>query len=161
MFEQELIVNKLLVDYLTQLTHDIPSDEFNEQAIENTNSPAWVVGHLTVEAVITLKRVNVEVEIPELWFEFFAQNTLPREDFPSKEELLTKFKEIYDRFREEVLVLDSTQYLKDNPTKILVDYYPQMKDDISHMLTAHLGIHSGHIGMWRKAKGLDNIYGKR
>lgn len=160
MFEQEVIVNKLLVDYLAQLTNDISVAEFNEQAIPNTNSPAWIVGHLTIEAVKTLKMVGVEIELSTSWFDYFAQNTLPQENFPLKEELLNKFQEVYAIFREQAPLLTEEQYLKDNPTKILAAYYPQLKDDISHILTAHLGIHCGHIGMWRKAKGLKNIYGK-
>ncbi len=160
MFEQEVIVNKLLVDYLHQLTVDIPELEFSDQAIPNTNSPAWVVGHLILEAVKTLNTVGIELELPSSWSDFFMQETLPKEGFPVNDELLIEFQKVYATFREQVLLLTEEQYLKNNPSQILATYYPQLKDDISHVLTAHLGIHCGHIGMWRKAKGLKNIYGK-
>ena len=161
-FDNEIRICKLLIDYITDLTKDIPEQDFNKQVIPDSITPAWVLGHLSLEAVNTAKTLGVHLNIDLKWKEYFSQGTSAR-DIPKtieKELLMNEFKRIYTQLMECLKEVPDDVLNKDNPSQILGDYFPYIHNDVSHILSSHLGVHGGQIGMWRKAYGLKNKYGR-
>lgn len=52
-FENERLISKLMIDYINDMTIDIPAEDFNKQVIPNSISPAWILGHLCYETTRT------------------------------------------------------------------------------------------------------------
>lgn len=93
---------------------------------------------------------------------YFSQGKSPL-DVPediNKDTLIKEFNRILNEFLLKITDVPLDALYRTNPSKILGEYFPKVHNDVSHTLTSHLGIHGGHIGMWRKLYGLNNKYGR-
>ena len=161
-FDNETRICKLLIDYITDLTKDIPEVDFNKQIISDSITPAWVLGHLSLEAVNTAGTIDIHIDFNKEWKSYFSQGTSARDipDSISKELLMSEFKRIYTHLMGCLESVPENILNRENPSKILADYFPHIHNDVSHILSSHLGVHGGQIGMWRKMYGLKNKYGR-
>lgn len=161
-FENEKRICKLMMDYIKDMTIDIPDKDFNKQVIPNSISPAWVLGHLCYETARTASWLDMEIEIDSKWSLYFSQGKSPLDvpDEINKDILISEFHRILDEFLLKLNDIPMEVLNRTNPSKLLGEYFPRVHNDVSHTLTSHLGIHGGHIGMWRKVYGLNNKYGR-
>ena len=153
----------MLIDYIKALTLDIQEPDFNKQLIRDSISPAWVLGHLCLETVRTADWIDIEIDLEPQWKEYFAQGKSPK-NVPlgiSKSLLISEFERIYLEFIDKLTDVPESILNRENPTKILKDYFPLVQHDVAHTLTSHLAIHGGQLGMWRKEYGLENKYGRK
>ncbi len=161
-FDSEKRICRLMVDYILDLTADIPAEDFNKQVIADSISPAWVLGHLCYETVRTASWLDVELPLDKAWEQYFSQGTsaLDVPEMLEKGHLRATFKKTIEAFADALSSVDEEKLRRPNPSKVLADYFPEVQHDVSHTLTSHLAIHGGHLGMWRKAYGLKNKYGR-
>ena len=150
-FYKEKLTARLMIDYLLELTADIQEDLFHSQLIKDSISPAWVLGHLCLETVKTAASINIQLTLDPEWEEYFCQGSSAK-DVPkelTKEILRSTFSSTLDEFIYGLEKVDTEKLTQKNHSKALASYLPELQHDVSHVITTHLAIHAGQIGMWR------------
>ena len=141
--------------YLSHLKGKDPYVVFKSENGQPLNSAFWVIAHLTVtENWLVLYSTHGETErIP--WGKLFGMGTSPpsKEDSPTFEEVLQKFKEVHPKCLDHIRSLSEEDL--DKPTKTGATFGGEdtCRSIIKHAIR-HEGYHAGHLGWLCKLHGV-------
>jgi len=161
MFQNEISVNRFLLGYAEGLLKDIPDERLAEQPVPGVNHPAWIIGHLTYTAEMSVWLLGGEKVLPEDWAGKFGPDstlTTLRADYPSKEELLDLFKTRFETAIRLTGTADPAAMAAPNPRAHLADRLPTVANMISFLFTGHLGMHLGQLSTWRRLIGIGRLF---
>lgn len=162
MFEHERRVCEFVVGYLEKIVADISEERFFEAAGAGANSPAWICGHIAVVADMGLTLLGKDKRGPDDWYAAFGPqvqpNTMPS-DRPARETLISRAVSWTREFAAAAAEADPTFVWKDHELDLLKGSAIRSNGDLlTHLLTAHLGIHVGQLSMVRRAGGKPPLF---
>jgi len=152
---------RFLMNYAESLVLEIPDDRFAEQPAPNVNHPAWIIGHLAFTADLCVGLLEGESVATPDWVKLFKGGTSltsVRADYPSKDELLERFRERNATAME--LALNAPEELLSGPTKHprFKSTMPENRDVATFLLSSHVAIHLGQLSMWRRLIGFSPLF---
>lgn len=123
------------------------------------NSPAWVLGHLTVCNQFGLNQLGKEELSPE-YLECFGPGSKPDfnpEAAPTIAEMKVEFERSADAFAAAVAASSKDQLEASREGQLLADPFATVGDMVGHLLTTHFSLHVGQFSAWRRGRNLPSI----
>jgi hypothetical protein len=161
MFDSDIKINLLLIQYLRMQVAEITDERMAEQPVAGVNHPAWILGHLAYSADGGRALLGAEKKLPASWTAQYGPgskcSTL-RSDYPSKDELVGAVCDGFERLREAVASASPEQLARPSTNPRMKDALPAVKDGIAFLLTGHLGVHLGQLSTWRRMIGLPHLF---
>ena len=159
MYDNELAINSLAMDYLRKLVAEIPDERMAEQPFPGMNHPAWTLGHLAVAYDYAGKCMGLPVELLR-WHPKYAPGTTPdpdRSKYPPKAELLGKLEANAARIVAAVRTADPATMTGPQPVEFLRPQIETVGQLLSHLLTSHIAVHLGQLTVWRRMLGMKGV----
>lgn len=146
---------------LQKLAAEIPADKFNHEPAKGVNTPAWVVGHLTITADFLAGQLGAKPVAPESWGKFFgpgSPNAAPAGG-PGKDELLGALVKAHKQLVEHASKIPAAQlgephgidFFNDSPIKT-------RGDALTFFIGTHEGTHIGQLSTWRRLMGYKPLF---
>ena len=160
MFEREININQVLLQYGRMLTEDVPGERFAEQPLPGVNHPAWILGHLALTGDSAVRLLGGKKSLDESWKALFGAGSQPsssRGDYPSKEVLLQVLQERYEQVCRLAGDARAEDLARPNPTP-LRQGLPTIGDAVAFLLTGHPGLHLGQLSIWRRMVGFAPLF---
>lgn len=145
------------LDFLERLVDDVPEEKLTDQPEGLRNHPLWTLGHLACSLEAMAGELGIDPWIPPGWSRPFGPGSQPAPDlegYPPKEELLQTLREGKKRLTEALSRLDDDELLSPLPDTRYRRRFPTIGHALLHILAAHLAVHVGQLGAWRRAVGL-------
>jgi hypothetical protein len=161
MFDSEIKVNLLLIQYLRMLVAEVADERITEQPLPGVNHPAWILGHLAYSADGGRALLGAEKKLPATWTTHYGPGSKCsglRSDYPSKDDLVNAVCDGFERLREEAAAATGQQLSKPSANPRMKDALPTIKDGVAFLLTGHLGVHLGQLSTWRRMIGLPHLF---
>ena len=150
------------VAYANELCKDIPEDRFAcmPEGVK-TNSPAWVIGHLSIYPDFILSsigRTDVAESVDDL-SEHFAPGVECVDDpqgvrYPSKDVLLSRFNARYRALLDLLPEVTAEQLQIQPENERLREMFGNMGGLITFLATGHTMMHLGQVSAWRRVMGM-------
>lgn len=153
---------RFTLSYAQLLVADIDDIEMANIPHPGMNHPAWILGHLILVADMGAKLLGEEQILDASWMEKYGPGSTPVSDrsaYPSKDELLTTMKEIYQRTEQFAAAAEDAVLEAKNPTPIFPQQFPTLGDLLTHVLTTHPATHLGQLSAWRRCLGKGPVLG--
>ncbi|MGF1580860.1 MAG: DinB family protein [Gemmataceae bacterium] len=159
MFERELKIYALMLDYLQRLVADLDDEQIAKQPSPGINTPLWILGHLAISTDFAAQMLGGGSRCPKEWIEQYGPKSKPVSDQqprPTKAELVAAIEAGHHMVTELAKSANEEAMRQPHPLQIgvLQDFCPTVGDLVSHLLTSHPGIHSGQLSAWRRQMGL-------
>lgn len=148
--------------YASLLMDDIDDSEMTKLPHSGMNHPAWILGHLALVADLAAKLLGEEMSTDDAWMQTYGPGSIPVDDrgtYPSKLELLQKFKSTCERAESLASGASSDQLAAENETPFFPEQFPTVGDLLTHLLTTHAAMHLGQLSAWRRAVGKGSVLG--
>ncbi len=157
MFEQEIVLNRFMLDYFDRLVEDISDDEFTQPMAGGGHSPQWIVGHLLTVGDSSGLFVGLTRSMPKATRRAFGpgsvEEVLDGDEF-SRSSMIAQMRPTYERLQAAAREATDEEMQKPHNTGILAGSVIQTRGQIiSHVLTTHIGTHLGQLSAWRRAQG--------
>lgn len=163
MFERECAVYTLMREYARRLLADVDDARLADQPAPGVNHPAWLIGHLAVCTDSALVQLGGAACLPPSWPADFGTGSLPRPDrssYPAKAELWNAYEAGHARV--EQAARKAAPEAMDRPHGLdlppVSEYLSTVGDLVVHLMTAHEGMHLGHLSNWRRQVGLPFLF---
>ncbi|REJ75433.1 MAG: DinB family protein [Acidobacteria bacterium] len=145
------------LEFIREQVADVPEQQMIAQPEGVRNHPLWTIGHIAFACEMLGSVIGVEEWLPPCWGGRFGFGSVPSTD-PSmnapKAEALTMLKEAETRISNAVRYLDSKMLDQPFPEESYIKVFPTIRHAITQVLIGHTAYHSGQIGVWRSAMGL-------
>jgi hypothetical protein len=151
---------RINVDYLERLVDGIPEEKLTAQPDGLRNHPLWTLGHLAYSLEAMAGELGIEPWLPPGWSRPFGPGSQPvadRRAYPPREDLLQALLEGKQRLTEALSPLDDDELLRPLPDTRYRRRFPTIGHALLHILAAHLAVHVGQLGAWRRATGLPPV----
>lgn len=157
MFENEIVLHKMMLGYLKMLTSDVTEEDLNKQPIPNMNPPRWILTHLAICTDYAARTLGGELTCPKTWHKAYGPGSAPNvaiDPPPSKGDLLAAFESGVQRVNELAAKADPSKLTGPHGVAIL-DPTPVKTQGqfVAHLMTTHLAGHLGQLATWRRAMG--------
>lgn len=157
MFDQEITLNRFMLDYCDRLMVDLGEDEFLSQAAGGGHSPQWILAHLTVVADYAGLMIGMKPAAPKAMREAFGPGSAesPREDVDfSRSALAAGLRPAYERLYESLDSADVDSLSGPHGVDLLAGTAIVTKADlVAHILTTHIATHVGQLSALRRSLG--------
>ena len=152
-------MNTLMRQLLSHLMSAVEHADLYDQVGEAGNSPGWIVGHLVVVNQLGMQMLGGEGPSKQDLLMFGPGSSgKPEPDIrPSKDELLAREETTATELRAAIQNAGNEVLLAPQPSQVLKERFPLVKDMLGHMLVSHLSLHVGQLSTWRRAKGFPSI----
>lgn len=157
---QELLnMNALMRQLLSQLIKGVSDEELYDQIGESGNSPGWILGHLCVVNELGAQMLGQTGPAPESLQMFGPGSSgLPEKNSrPSKETLIQLEQSSSAQLLQAIGQAPEELLNAPQPSQILKERFPLVRDMLGHILVSHLSLHVGQLSTWRRAKGMPSI----
>lgn len=161
MFESDVTINRLLLNYSRLLVADLHDEQLAIQPLADVNHPAWILGHLAYSGDMAASLLGGGKTLGDDWATRFGPGSklsAVRADYPSKDELLRVLDEQFCRACDLAANATHEQVSLPNPHPRLKDSLTTIRDVFAFLLTAHLGLHLGQLSAWRRMTGLAPLF---
>ncbi len=161
MFDSDIKVNLLLIQYLRMQVAEIADERMAEQPLAGVNHPAWILGHLAYSADGGRALLGAEKRLPASWTTLYGPGSkcsALRGDYPAKDDLVNAVCDGFERLREAAATATSEQLSRPSTNPRMKDALPALKDGVAFLLTGHLGVHLGQLSTWRRMIGLPHLF---
>ncbi len=159
MFERELKVYALMLDYLKRLVADIDDGQIAKQPSPGINTPLWILGHLAISTDYAAQMLGGKPNCPKEWVEQYGPKSKPIADQqprPTKADLVEAIEAGHQQVTElaKSANAESMSRMHTLDIGVLKEFCPKVGDLVSHLMTSHPGIHAGQLSAWRRQMGL-------
>jgi hypothetical protein len=144
-----------------KLTADIPAEQFARmpKGIQ-TNSPAWVIGHLGLYPARILARLEgKDVPTDPQGDAMFGGGSECKDDpagtiYPPKSELMSRFNVGMQTVIEALPDIPESALNAPNPNERMRGSFPTLGAMTAFLLGGHTMMHLGQVSAWRRCMGL-------
>ena len=156
MYEQEIKLNKFMMDSFRQVVEDIPIDQMNDRSPGNGHPPLWVLGHLAICVELGHLMLGTPIKTPQ-WMSVFGPGSSDNIDNPeayNAADLIIKVTEGYSALCRAAANADVDALAKPHDVALL-EGSPLLTcgDLLSHLLATHFAFHVAQLSAWRRAAG--------
>lgn len=123
------------------------------------NSPAWILGHLTIANQLGSFLLGGDPP-DEKRLALFGPGSNPDiapADAPSIAELTAVFGSSADAMCQAAANASDEQLAASREGQLLAEAFPTVRDMLGHLLTTHFSLHIGQFSAWRRSRGLPSI----
>jgi hypothetical protein len=148
--------------YAQKLVADLSPAEMTLMPAPRINHPAWILGHLVLGADFVPKLLGQPMLTDAAWMQQFGPGSTPIDDpsqYPTREVLLAKLAEVYDRGVLLAQGATAEQLAAINQTPFFQVELPTIGDLLTHILSTHPAAHCGQLSTWRKVVGKASVLG--
>jgi hypothetical protein len=154
---------KIALGYAQAVCKDIEPERFGRRPDGvDCNTPAWVIGHLSVypDRILELIGRADLAQTDERYQALFKDGTASPDDpdgthYPPKDELLARFIERTETAIGALAGTDDSVMLRENPVEgRFREMCPTVGAAAGFLLGAHTMMHLGQISTWRRCMGL-------
>jgi hypothetical protein len=162
---------RISLRYAESLADGISAADFGKMArvdgqLIDSNNPAWVYGHLSIYAprIITELGCDAEEFQPDdQWNELFSPKSKCQDDpegnlYPSKEVLVRRLLDSYQRAMEVLLQSDDSQFAAANANEAMRNRFETVGGMHAFYCGGHFMIHMGQVSAWRRMMGLGSAF---
>ncbi len=149
--------------YADMLLQGVSAEQFarKPEGID-TNSPAFIFGHLAIYPDKVLERIGrADLAKPnEQFIKLFEAGEPCLDDpnaYPSMDEIMGFFRERHAVLLETLAETDPEVFEKPNPNEEARDRFPTLGHIITFLLTSHIMMHMGQLSAWRRCVGLGPV----
>lgn len=149
------IIRKMLDGMLA----DVDESALFELPSGGGNSPAWLLGHLTIANQLGCFLLGGEPPNDKL-LALFGPGSTPDfdpADAPSVSDLRVAFGKSADAMCEAATKASEEQLAASRDGQLLAEAFPTVRDMLGHLLTTHFSLHVGQLSAWRRSRGLPSI----
>ena len=147
--------------YCERLLADISDEEMLAQPSPDVNTPAWLLGHLTVCTDYALSIMGQEKRLPRTWAILFGPKTKPvseKRPFPHKQELWEAYSAGHEAVTSASFDIAPELLEKPNSIEFLLEALPTSGDLLAHLMSTHEASHLGHLSNWRRQMGRPPLF---
>lgn len=157
--KREVKLYGVMRNMLVAMLADIEEQQMFETPAGGGNSPAWILGHLTVVNQLGLSLLGKETPSGQLLTLFGpgSKSEFDQQQAPSISELKTEFSRSADALSKAASEATEEALDASREGQILADILPTVGDMLGHILTTHFSLHTGQLSAWRRARGLPSI----
>lgn len=143
-----------------QMASSIDPTQF-DVATDGANSVNWIVGHLALVADMGSNLLGHPQTTIEQWSSVYGPGSpggVVGDRGMSRDAVMEYFAAAHDRLRGHADNPDQSLLDAANETPFMSDALPTMGDLLAHVLTTHLGMHTGQISQIRRQSGFDPVF---
>lgn len=154
---------RVMVGYGELLAADIPAGDFGKRPTGGveTNTPAWVYGHLSIypeRALAMLGRESAAIDTGHLEANFGARSECADDPdgsvYGPKEALVRRFMERHAVLMDELATVDEGVFAEPNPNEQMRSRFPTKGAAAAFYVGGHAMMHLGQVSAWRRVMGL-------
>lgn len=155
----ELRLNQVMRSLLHSMVEAIDEGQLYEQLPGGGNSPAWILGHLSVVNRFGHSMLGGPGPSPADLVKFGPGSSpaLDLADGPSKQQLLEEEQDSAEALRAAVQVVEAEILDAPQQSPFLQKEFPLVRNMLAHILASHLSLHIGQLSAWRRAHGMPSI----
>lgn len=156
MFDQDIKLNRFLLNYFDQIVADIPADRIAEPAQGGGHPPLWVLGHLAIVGEMGQAMLGGRMMHPE-WVEMFGPGSSDQVSEPtrfSKKEFVDCIRSGYPKLCAMLAAAPKEALDVPHGVELLSGTHIETAADLqSHLLTSHFSFHLAQLSAWRRGAG--------
>lgn len=161
MFENEIAVNELMLNWFNKVAKEIPDDLLFHPSAGHGHPPVWIMGHLTIVGEMGQRTLGGTIVHPE-WLRLFgpgSSDIVPQSETMTKTALVSAVTESYNQLRTLASGTDAEKMARPH-TVAMLDGSPikTVGQCVSHVLTSHFSFHLAQLSCCRRTAGFGPLF---